>query len=184
MGADGLITQGATARWNRHVPGHLGQCHCWWCRGSMHRQAINTHDINKVVLMGVNGMAVQEGFQFQGTVHPAYVIMEHRDLFILYSQYHGCWWPGDASSHGLLKPEYSSTPAADAMAPCIARPSSPVILTMQDKGVVVIESFSWDPRTCLSCIVNILYADGLGTQGATAYWKLNFLVYLRLCHCC
>ena len=46
--------------------------------------------LTKVVLMGVNGMAVQEGFQFQGTVHPAYVIMEHRDLFILYSQYHGC----------------------------------------------------------------------------------------------
>ena len=51
--------------------------------------------------------------------------MEHIDLFILYSQYHGCWWPGDASSHGLMKPEYSSTPAADAVAPCITRPFGP-----------------------------------------------------------
>ena len=133
--------------------------------------------------MGVNGMAMQERFRFQGTVHPAYVLMEHRDLFILYSQYHGCWWPGDARSHGLMKPEYSSTPAADAVAPCITRPSAPVILTMQDKEVLVIESFSWGTRTCLSCIVNILCADGLGTQGAMAYWKLNFLGYLRLCHC-
>ena len=117
--------------------------------------------------------------------------MEHIDLFILYSQYHGCWWPGDASSHGLMKPEYSSTPAADAVAPCITRPSAPpppppppVILTMQNKEVLVIESFTWGTRTCLSCIVNILCADGLGTKGATAYWKLNFLGYLRLCHCC
>ena len=134
--------------------------------------------------MGVNGMAMQERFQFQGNVHPAYVFMEHRDLFILYSQYHGCWWPGDASSHGLMEPEYSSTPAADAMAPCIARPSVTVILTMRDKEVLVIESFSWGTRTCLSCIVNILCADSLGTQGATTYCKLNFLGHLRLCHCC
>ena len=78
--------------------------------------------------------------------------MEHIDLFILYSQYHGCWWSGDASSHGLMKPEYSSTPAADAVAPCITRPSAPVILTMQDKEVIVIESFTWGTTTCLSCI--------------------------------
>ena len=50
--------------------------------------------------------------------------------------------------------------------------------------VLVIEHFSWGTRTCLSCIVNILCADSLGTQGATAYWKLNFLGYLCLCHCC
>ena len=125
--------------------------------------------LTKIVLMGVNGMAMQKRFQFQGTVNPTYVLMEHRDLFILYSQYHGCRWPGDASSHGLMKPEYSSTPAADAVVPCIARPSATVILTMQDKEVLVIESFSWGTRTCLSCIVNILCADGLGTKGATAY---------------
>ena len=41
--------------------------------------------------------------------------MEDKDLFILHSQYHGCWWPGDArsqdiSSHDihLVFPEYSS----------------------------------------------------------------------------
>ena len=129
-------------------------------------------------------MAMQERFQFQGTIHPAYVPMEHRDLFNLYSQYHGCWWPGDASSHGLMKPEYSSTPAADAVTPCIARPSAPVISTMQDKEVLVIESFSWGTMTCLSCIVNIVCADGLGTKGATAYWKLNFQGYLCIYHCC
>ena len=112
------------------------------------------------------------------------MLMEHRDLFIRCSQYRGCWWPGDARSHGLMKPEYSSTPAADAVAPCIARPSAPVILTMQDNEVIAIESFSWGRRSCLSCIVYILCADGLGTQGATAYWKLNFLGYFRLCHCC
>ena len=68
-----------------------------------------------------------------------------------------------------MKPGYSSTPAADAVAPCIARPSAPVILTMQGKEVLVIESVSWGTRTCLSCTVNIVCADGLGTKGATAY---------------
>ena len=34
------------------------------------------------------------------------VIVEDKDLFDLYSQYHGCWWPGDARSqvisiHGI-----------------------------------------------------------------------------------
>ena len=38
-----------------------------------------------------------------------------KDLFILHSQYHGCWWPGDARSQGisnhdidLFLSEYSS----------------------------------------------------------------------------
>ena len=41
--------------------------------------------------------------------------MKDKDLFILHTQYHSCWWPGDArspgiSSHGtgLIIPEYSS----------------------------------------------------------------------------
>ena len=28
-------------------------------------------------------------------------LMEDRDLPILHSQYHGCWWPGDARSQGI-----------------------------------------------------------------------------------
>ena len=42
-------------------------------------------------------------------------LMEYKDLFIQHSQYHGCWWPGDArsqviSSHGidLVPMDYSS----------------------------------------------------------------------------
>ena len=27
--------------------------------------------------------------------------MEAKDLSILHSQYHGCWWPGDASRRGI-----------------------------------------------------------------------------------
>ena len=27
--------------------------------------------------------------------------MEHKDLFVRNSQYHGCWWPGDARSQGI-----------------------------------------------------------------------------------
>ena len=42
-----------------------------------------------------------------------------------------------------MKPEHSSTPAADAVAPCITRPSAPVILTTQDKEVLAIEYFSY-----------------------------------------
>ena len=27
--------------------------------------------------------------------------MEDKETFILQSQYHGCWWPGDTRSHGI-----------------------------------------------------------------------------------
>ena len=29
-------------------------------------------------------------------------LMEDKDLFILYSQYHGCWWPDDTQSQGII----------------------------------------------------------------------------------
>ena len=30
-------------------------------------------------------------------------LMEDKDPFILHRQYHGCWWPGDARSQGMLR---------------------------------------------------------------------------------
>ena len=27
--------------------------------------------------------------------------MEDKNLFVLLSQYHGCWWPGDTGSQGI-----------------------------------------------------------------------------------
>ena len=30
-----------------------------------------------------------------------YVLVENKDPFILYSQYHGCWWPGDLRRQGI-----------------------------------------------------------------------------------
>ena len=30
-----------------------------------------------------------------------FFLMKDKQLFILYSQYHGCWWPGDARNHGI-----------------------------------------------------------------------------------
>ena len=37
------------------------------------------------------------------------IVMEDKDLFILHSQYHFCWWPGVPGSHriDLILPEYS-----------------------------------------------------------------------------
>ena len=52
-----------------------------------------------------------------------------------------------------MKPEYSSTPAAaDAVDLCIARPSAPVILTMQDH-------FSWifDAKYVYTCMPVVRY---------------------------
>ena len=28
-------------------------------------------------------------------------LAENKDAWILYSQYHSCWWPGDSRSHGI-----------------------------------------------------------------------------------
>ena len=35
-------------RWNRDIPGKLGQYHACWCSGSLRRQGITSHAIDHV----------------------------------------------------------------------------------------------------------------------------------------
>ena len=34
-------------------------------------------------------------------MHMKSYLMEDKVLFILHTQYHGCWWPGNARSQGI-----------------------------------------------------------------------------------
>ena len=87
MGADGLVMQAAMAWWNQNIPAHL-LLMLWLLASPGHRLpwywlCRTRRSLSLNLLMG------------------------HKDLFILHSQYRVCWWPGDQRSHGILKTEFS-----------------------------------------------------------------------------
>ena len=56
--------------------------------------------------------------------------MEEMDLFIMYSQYHDCWWPCSLCRQVNIM-------TADDLAPYVARASAAIILTLFSHNIPV-----------------------------------------------
>ena len=74
-GADGLVRQGATMGWNQNIPGQD----------------------TKANTIAADAVAVAPCLLVVNTF-----LIEHKDLIILHSQYHGCRWPGKTVIHFLV----------------------------------------------------------------------------------
>ena len=121
-----------------------GQCQCngCWCLGSLSILVIREDYVNTMV---ADVLALCMAWSSGRTMSILWLLMPCVSHLVIREdcQYNGCWCPGSLRRL-VIREDYVNTMVADALAPCIARSSATIVLTMYGKRVFHGEGF-WLP---------------------------------------